>query len=224
VVVPAAFGDIAGDFILDASAATSSLHVSVAQSAGILEERTRATLRLAGRRIERFDMAIADLGSLQAGRMASIAGVIGADALGAWTVEIDTAPCRVRLERRPRGRWARRLPLRRIAGVPAVRAAISDGVTSRAGWFAIDTGSLGTLVADARLTRTPPPDAPDPPARLRALSLAGALYEQTPAGLAPDAAPGLAGSIGQAVWSHYRMRLDIARGWLELAPSSAGRF
>jgi hypothetical protein len=86
------------------------------------------------------------------------------------------------------------------------------------GWFAIDTARLGTHIADASLTRTPPTGAAESPARIRALSLGGMLFEQTPAGLMPQAPPGLAGSLGEAVWSRVRMRIDAARGWLDLAP------
>jgi hypothetical protein len=218
IVVPAAFGDIAGDFILDASAARSSLHVTVAGSAGIGGVSARRTLRLAGRRRNGFEMQIANLDAREARFVTGIAGVIGADALTGLVVDIQTAPCRVRLERRARPlAGAVRLRTRQIAGVPVVRAAISDGVTTRAGWFAIDTGRLGVRIADARLTREPPPGAGDSPARLRALSLGGALFEQVPAGLNPPA--GLAGAVGEAVWSRYRLRIDLSRGWLEMARS-----
>ncbi|MDQ2861227.1 MAG: hypothetical protein M3T55_11000 [Pseudomonadota bacterium] len=111
-----------------------------------------------------------------------------------------------------------------MAGVPAVAAAISDGAVSRKGLLAIDTASAGTRVVGASLSRAPrtgvdPADAQSPPARLRALSFAGRLFEQTPAGLAPDAPAGLAGAIGSAVWSRFHLRLAIRRGWLELGPT-----
>jgi hypothetical protein len=221
IIVPAAFGDMAGDFILDLSAARSVLHVTAAQEAGIETPSARASLRLAGLRRARFEMRIGDISDREGGLVTSLVGIIGADALAGEVVDIEAAPCRVRIERRAR-RLARaaRLPVRWIDGVPAVRAAISDGRTSRAGWFAIDTGRLGARIADATLTRAPPPEAGDTPARLRALSVAGRLYENIPAGL--GASMGLAGSIGEGAWSRYRMRLDLRRGWLQLgAPHPA---
>jgi len=117
-----------------------------------------------------------------------------------------------------------RLKIHQVAGTPAVAAAISDGVESRQGWFAVDTASQGTRVAGANLSRPLPKDVdsaarPTPPARLRALSLGSQLFEQTPAGLMKDAPPGLDGAIGDAVWSRYRLRLDLRDGWLELAPA-----
>jgi hypothetical protein len=105
-----------------------------------------------------------------------------------------------------------------VGGIPAVKAAISDGATSRAGWFAIDTGAGPSLIADARLTRTPA-EGTDPPVRLRALSLGGLLFEQTPAGLMADPPTGLSGSIGMAVWARFRLRVDTKHGWLELTPA-----
>ncbi|MGH7025254.1 MAG: hypothetical protein ACREEB_16925 [Caulobacteraceae bacterium] len=221
IVVPAAFGDIAGDFLLDAATPKSQLHVTNAESFGILTPTSRADLRVAGERLSGFEVRIADLGARERPFAPGLTGVIGADALAGYVTEIQTSPCRVRLSRRASRHWPIRLPLRLVDGAYSVPAAISDGVTSRAGWFAVATGAPGVAVADARLTREPPKDAdPDwPPARLRALSLGGRLlFEEVPAGLMAEAPAGLAGSIGEAIWSHYRIRLDPARGWLELRP------
>ena len=90
--------------------------------------------------------------------------------------------------------------------------------------FAIDTASEGVRVAGAKLTRAPPDGADagsrtSPPARVRALSLGGRLFEETPAGLMAPAPPGLDGAVGLAVWRPYHLRLDTARGWMDLAPS-----
>ncbi|HRD28419.1 MAG TPA: hypothetical protein PLO65_08980, partial [Caulobacter sp.] len=56
------------------------------------------------------------------------------------------------------------------------------------------------------------------PARLRALSLDGRLYEEATAALAPDVDPALAGALGTDLWSRWRLRLDIGRGRLVLRP------
>ena len=220
VVVPAAFGDIAGDFILDASAPASQLlHVTTAQTFGIETPTVRAMLRLAGERRVKFDMQVADLDARTRPFVTGIAGVIGADALAPFVTEIATSPCRVRLSRgTKRGAGSTRLPLRVVGGALAVKAAISDGVTAREGWFAIDTGADRTLVADARLSRSPA-EGTDQPVRLRALSVGGTLFEQIPAGLMADTPAGLSGSIGEAVWSSFSVRLDPRRGWLTLWPA-----
>ena len=220
VVVPAAFGDIAGDFILDVSAPASLLHETSAQTFGIEAHWARATLRLAGERRGNFPMRVADLGARTRPFVTGIAGVIGAHDLMPFVIEITTSPCRVRLSQRAKPAAASiRLPLRMVGGVLAVKAAISDGVSARAGWFAINTGAERTLVADARLSRSSA-EGTDPPVRLRALSVGGVLFEQIPAALMADPPPGLSGSIGEAVWSRFRLSLDPRRGWLALMPAA----
>jgi hypothetical protein len=220
IVVPAAFGDIAGDFLLDPATPNSQIDDTHAEMTGALTPTLKADLRFAGHRIRGVEMAAADLGARERPFAASLAGVIGADVLKAWVTEIQAEPCRVRLSRRAGRPWPIRMPLKVINGAFAVPAAISDGAASRAGWFAVATGQPGVVVANAKLTRDPPADAdPDwPPARLRALSMGGLLFEHVPAGVTDQ--PGLAGSIGEEIWFRYRMRLDPRRGRLELAPTS----
>lgn len=223
VVVPAAFGDIAGDFILDLSAPRSQLHLTRAHAEGIVDATARRDLAVAGERIADFPIEVADLDARSQGFAASINGILGDDALAPFVIDIAFAPCQVTLYRRPPPRAANsvRLRVRRVAGIPTVVAAISDGVTSRRGHFAIDSASVGLRVADASLSR-PPPTGVDPtertasPARLRALSLGGLLFEQTPAGLMAEAPGGLDGAIGNAVWSRTGLRLDLKRGRLDL--------
>jgi hypothetical protein len=219
VVVAASFGDMAGDFILDTSAPTSQLHVTRAEEDGIEAPSARAALVVAGERIERLDMAVADLDARSTGFETSINGVIGADVLRRFVLQIDFAPCRIRLLRRgpPPMAGALRLKVRDAAGVPAVAATISDGHQSRAGLFAIDTASAASEIAEATLSRQPPSNG-DRLIRLRALAVAGRLFEQTPAGVTPRTPAAPQGSIGTAVWSHWRLRLDLRDGWLELAP------
>jgi hypothetical protein len=224
IVVPAAFGDIAGDYLLDPATPTSQLNATNAQMFGILTPVARADLRVAGERLRGFEMTAADLGARERPFAAGLVGVIGADVLSRFVTEIQTAPCRVKLARRAGRRWPIHLPLKTIGGIMAVPAAVSDGATSRAGWFAVATGQPGITVADAKLTRAPAKDAdPDwPPARLRALSLGGLLFEQIPASVGGPPAPGLSGSLGEDVWWTFRMRLDPTHGRLELAPARPG--
>ncbi len=99
LVVPAAFGAIAGDFILDVSAPKSQLHVTRAESAGIVGDKASGDLKLAGERLGGFDMEVADLDTRSRGFTTNIAGVLGADALAPFTVDIDFSPCKVRLRR-----------------------------------------------------------------------------------------------------------------------------
>ncbi len=226
VVVPAAFGDIAGDFLIDASRPTSVLHLTAAQGAGIVTSSTRGALRVAARRVANFPMEVASLDTREQGFVTNISGALGADFLRRFVVDLDFSPCRIDFVRQAKRHrhGAVRTAIVWVAGAPTIGAAIADREgTSLAGRFAIDTAAVGSRIADARFTR-PLPSGADPasparpPARLRALSVAGDLFEETPAGILPGAPPGLAGTIGLAVWTHYRMRLDLAAGWVELSP------
>ncbi len=132
--------------------------------------------------------------------MTNISGVLGADFLRRFVVDIAFSPCSIHIARRARrgSAGAMRVPVVWVAGTPAIRAAIADREgTSLAGQFAIDTAAAGSRIADAHFTRPLPsgadPASPvQPPARLRALSVAGDLFEDTPAGVL--SAPGLAGA------------------------------
>jgi hypothetical protein len=218
VVVPAAYGPIAGDFILDLSRAKSQLHETAARTAGSTEDAARWTLRLAGQTRRGFPMTIADLDARTASFPTNIAGILGADVLGRFTLDLDLQPCRLRLTLTPSPPrpGLRHQRMRTIAGVPAIFAAISDGVTARGGWFAIDTASASSRIVDAGLSRplpkgVDPGDRTWPPARLRAVSVGGILFEQTPAGLMNPIAPGLAGALGVAIWSRVHVRIDGRR-------------
>jgi hypothetical protein len=230
VVAPAAFGDIAGDFIFDLSAARSVLHLDVAQMNDIEGPAARGTLRLAGARIP-ATLEVASIDARTPGFPSTLIGIIGADVLAGYVVDLRFSPCRLALWRRhaPRFRRTANLRLTMVGGVPATEASVSDGHAIVSGLFAIDTGARGVrLSADAaRLGRTPAGvDAGSrsrPPARLAALSLADELFADTPAGIDPDAPAGLLGGVGTAVWSHWDLRVDLRRRRLQLAPSSHPR-
>jgi hypothetical protein len=213
VVVPAAYGPIAGDFVVDLSRAKSQLHDTAAQTAGWTRGSARWTLRFAGQTRRAFPMTVADLDMRIAGFPTNIAGILGADVLDRFTLDLDLDPCRLRLTRGSRRRDPRDPRMRAVAGVPAVFAAISDGVTARAGWFTIDTASAGSRIADAEFSRPLPNgiDAGDrarPPARLRAVSVGDVLVEQTPAGLMTAGARTVCGSLGLSIWARVHLRID----------------
>jgi hypothetical protein len=225
LVVPAALGNIAGDFVLDASAPRSALHDTIAMAAGLTGETVTDDLRLAGEGVTGLEAAVQDLDARWVGFPTTIVGVIGADVLARYVVDIDFAPCRIALRRKPPALWrgAARLRVTMVAGVPAVTAEVSDGTAVRRGLFAVDTASAGVRLdpTEAAFSR-PLADGVDPalrfrpPARLAALAVAGEVFTQTPAGLLEAPAPPLAGAIGDAVWSRFRMRLDLARRRLDL--------
>lgn len=212
LVVAAAFGDITGDFILDASTPKSQLHLTRAQGDGIDATFARRPLRIAGERLAAFDVDVVDLDARTRVFDTTINGVIGADLLRRFVVDIDFSPCRIRLGHRAPKRvtGAARLVVRDVDGVPTLRASISDGLQARVGDFAIDTGGAASRITGATLSRTPEPGS-DPPTRLRALVVGGRLFEQIPAEISPAR-----NAIGTGVWSQGRLRLDLRDGWMEI--------
>ncbi len=224
VVVPASIGGVAGDWLLDPSAPRTQLHDTRAAMEGLTDGFV-AQGRLADLPLPAVPVAVVDLDGRAPGFVTPIAGVIGADVLGAFVIDLRFEPCRVRVYagRAPRARGGRSLPLEVVGGVPAVRAAISDDRQARAGLFAVDWSSRAAIrVAGAVIS--PPVEGLDPtrrdqvPARLRALSLDERLYEESSAALATDLAPALAGALGVDLWSRWTLRLDIAGQQLTLLP------
>jgi hypothetical protein len=221
---------IAGDFLLDPSTPTTQLHETRAQGAGFAEPALVARARFAGLTREALPVRVVDLDSRSPGFDTPLAGVIGADLLAGQVVELTFAPCRLSIHApgRPGHRRGEQvLPLVLVDGVPAVRAAASDGRTARAGLFAIDLSSRGLARISDRLAALQPGRAgEDPtaryraPARLRAVSVGGQLYEEAPAALAAGLDPRLTGSLGVDLWSRWRLRLDMAHATLTLIPAA----
>lgn len=231
VVVSASVAGVAGDYILDPSAAHTQLHDTRAQAAGFAETALTGEVRLAGLTIQAAPVAVTDLDARSAGFVTPIAGIVGADLLEGRVLDLKLTPaCRYGLYARgraPRFGPGERLAVRRVAGVPAVTAGVSDGLRSGYGLFAIDTASAAQVRLSTALAAAVPPLS-DPgarhqaPARLRALSFAGGLSENVSAGLAEGLEPGLSGTLGNGLWAGRRLRLDVDRGVLLLAPKEEG--
>jgi hypothetical protein len=233
VVVPAVFaqpglGDVTGDFILDLSAPQSQLHLTTAQSDGLGDAmQAPGRLTLAGEHIA-AQLAVANLDDRQWGFPTTLNGLIGADVLAGYVVELRFAPCRLTLWRRaPAASAQATLPVTMVGGVPTVSASIFDGAQARNGPFAIDTGAAGVRIvaSRARFSRlsahVDPLSRDQPPARLAALSLAGRVFQNQPAALQDDAPAGLLGGIGTDILSRYVLRLDLRRDRLLLiSPAS----
>jgi hypothetical protein len=227
VVVSARFGDIAGDFLLDLAAPHSALEADVAALDGIDATSAQAELQIGdARRPATFAVTALDARTL--GLPTTLNGLIGADALAGWVIDLRLAPrCRIALwpRRAPRLRALARLPLQLVGGVPAASATASDGERSLTGLFAVDTGTAAVrLAAPVAGFSRPLPHTADPasrlrpPARLAALTLGGALFQGVPAAIDPSLPPGLAGGLGTTVWSRYTIRVDLGRRRLTLAP------
>ena len=227
LIVPAALGDIAGDFILDVSAPKSELHLTAALAAGIETPVDVATLRLAGLALDGASFEVASLNARTWGFPTNVVGVIGADVLAPFVVDIDFHPCRVALWAGPVAALAGAvaLPIRPLDGAPSFTATAFDGRTALSGPFAIDTGSAGVRISDAKAAYSRPPGGDDwawrldQPARLAALTMPGATLSNVRAALQPGAPPDVVGSVGTDVWSRYaKIRIDQRSGRLELVP------
>lgn len=232
VVVPAEVMGVAGDFILDTGAPRTVLAETQAQGAGFAGTNLTGEVRLAGRRVEAVAVAVEDIDVRTGLFPTPIAGVVGADVLKAYVVDLSLAPCRLALRHPGRAPpFAARtvLPLAWVGGVPAVAASVSDGPRTLTGAFALATGSDTPVRISDRLAAAPgatPPREAYPYGvlrpKLRALSIAGRIAETLPSGLleAPDGA--LAGEIGAPLLYAWRLRFDFPRGRLLLAPNEKG--
>ncbi|NBB16389.1 hypothetical protein GVN21_13570 [Caulobacter sp. SLTY] len=228
MVVPAEVAGIAGDYLIDPSAPTTLIHETRAQTEGFAAVDLVAAVRIDGLRIKALPVKVADLDGRAPGFDTPIAGVIGADVLAGQVVDLDFKPCRVSIQPRSATRLGgRTLPLVMVGGTPTVRASASDDRRARSGLFAIDWSSAGLVRLNDRIAALKPPrDALDPlarnaaPARLRALSVADALYEEAEAGLIAGLDPALTGSLGADFWSRWRVRLDMRRGVVVLFPKT----
>jgi hypothetical protein len=231
VVVSAEVAGIAGDFILDTGAPQTLIAETQAQAAGYAETAVTGDVRLAGRRIPPLPMAVKDLDVRTGLFPTPIAGVIGADALKGYVVDVSVGPCRVALNppgEAPAFGRAVALPLQWVAGAPAVTAHVADGPRTLAGAFVLATGSDTAVRLNDRLAGAPGAAKPQElypygvlRPRLRALSLAGDIAEDLPAGLI-KADGDAAGEIGAPLLLAWRVRFDFPGGRLLLAPKRKG--
>ena len=101
VVVGAEVMGVPGDYILDTASPHTQLADSQAQTAGFAETALTGEVRLAGVVARNRPVAVEVL-DLRTGALPTpIAGVIGADVLRGYVVDVSFAPCRVAL--RPAG-------------------------------------------------------------------------------------------------------------------------
>ena len=223
VVVPASVAGVAGDYILDTGSPTTQLHETRAQMAG-LPPAFRAQVRVDGLNLPDRPVVVVDLDARTYAFPTPIAGVIGADLLSAYVVDVSFAPCRVEIwpaAKAPRFRAERRLAMAMAGGSPVVDAAAADGPRTAVGRFVVATGLDSAVRISEALASVPGAGAEDVApygrrrAELRALSFAGRLFEMLKAGLQPQVA-GAVGAIGPPVLAHWSLRFDFPRGRLLL--------
>lgn len=235
LVVPATVAGASGDYILDTATPHTALHETRAQSEGYAETSLIGEVRLAGVRLADQPIVVTDLDRRTWAFPTPIAGVIGADILSGYVIDIRFAPCRVRLSAPGRARRLTGgdvLAFARPGDIPTVIAAVSDGPQARSGPFAIATGADTGLRLAAGQASAPGAAKPtellpygDWRARLRAASLAGQLWENLTVGLIAEAdlPAGALGAIGPRKLAAWRLRIDYPRRQVILAPLNAGR-
>lgn len=232
VVVSAEVLGVAGDYILDTGAARTVLAETQAQAAGYADTTLTGEVGVAGVRIADLPVIVQGIDVRSGLFPTPIAGVIGADVLKPYVVDLSFAPCRVALHapgQAPAFRAATALPLSWIAGVPAVTAGVSDGPRVITGAFALATGSDTPLRISDTVAAAPGAAKPRElypygvlRPRLRALSLAGQIAEHLPAGLLKTDDPSLLGAIGAPLLWAWRVRFDFPANRLLLAPDEKG--
>ncbi|MET0273001.1 MAG: hypothetical protein ABW360_08425, partial [Phenylobacterium sp.] len=118
------------------------------------------------------------------------------------------------------------LPLTWRDGRPEIEARVSDGAGALAVRLAPSTGSDAPIRLSEPLAAVAGASKPDEVypygvmrPRLRALSLAGDLFEDLPAGLLKPG--GADGWLGAPVLARYRVRFDFPAGVLRLAAPSS---
>ena len=227
LVAPASIAGLAGDYILDTGTPTTQLHETKAQAAGMVETAQTGEIRIAGLTLPARPFAVADLDARTYAFPTPIAGVIGADLLSNYVVDVSFAPCRVviyPLRQAPRFASAAVVPLKTIDGVATARAAVSDGPRAFAADFVVATGGDAPVRVSEGLAQAPgakPQDVlpgGERRASLRAASFAGTLFENLPGGLSPASARS-AGVIGAPLLARWRLRFDFPHGRLLLAPA-----
>jgi hypothetical protein len=226
VVVPAVMAGIAGDYIVDTGAAQSALHETKAQAEGIAETELAGDVLLAGVVVKALPLKVVDFDVRTWNLPTPVAGVIGADALKGFVLDVAYAPCRLRLSttaEAPRFR-GRTLTLGWDRGRPTVDASVSDDAHQINGRFVVATGANVPVRLADDLARTP--DATDTKelypegvwlARLPQVDFAGATGRDVAAGLMKPEGD-VVGVLGGSVLAHFRLRFDFPGNRLVVEP------
>ncbi len=227
VVVPAVVAGAAGDYILDTAAPRTLVHETRAQTDGIAAEALRGEVRLAGMTRRAVDLAVVDLDARAWSFPTPVAGVIGADVLGDYVVDVRFAPCRVRLSRpggAPSFRGGAVYRFRLSGALPSLPGAAADGPRATIGAILVSTGADTGLRLSSALAQAPGAEKPAEllpygiwRAWLRGFSLSGRLWEHLPVGLA-ELPEGALGSVGPPLLAGWDLRIDYPRRRITLRP------
>jgi hypothetical protein len=227
ITASAEVAGIAGDYILDTGAAQTTLHETKAQAEGFVATAFPGDVRLAGMVVRGAAVKVADLDVRTWNLPTPVVGVIGADVLKGFVVDVSYTPCRVRLSppRRAPRFAGRTLALGWDLGRPTAAAAVSDDAHEVRGRFVIATGAN----APARLADdlAQAPGAAEPAelypqgiefARLPQVTFGGAVGRDVAAGLMKPQGD-VVGLLGGPVLAHFRLRFDFPAGKLVVQPA-----
>ena len=217
VVVPAVMAGIAGDYIVDTGAAQSALHETKAQAEGIGETDLVGAVSVAGAVVKALPLKVIDFDVRTWNLPTPVAGVIGADALKGFVLDVTYAPCRLRLSlpgEAPRFS-GRTLSLGWDLGRPTVEASVSDDAHQIAGRFVVATGANVPVRLADDLAQAPGAGGtkelyPEGVwlARLPQVDFAGATGRDVAAGLMRPEGD-VVGVLGGSVLAHFRLRFDF---------------
>lgn len=227
LVVPAVVAGAAGDYILDTGAPRTLLHETRAQAEGYAETQLSGEVRVAGMALSGRPIAVESLDARTYAHPTPIAGVIGADVLSGFVLDVSYAPCRVALHRpglAPPMRGGVTMPLSRFGPLPLADGSLTDGRSGARGpWIVAVSQALPARLNDAVASA---PGAAKPEelypggvwtAELAGLAFAGEAVQGARVGLLRQAeAGGALGAIGSPVLSRWRIRFDFPRGRLIL--------
>lgn len=226
IVVPGEVAGIAGDYILDTGTPQTLLHNTKAQAEGIAGTDLVGGVRLAGLSLAERPIKVADLDVRTWNLPSPVVGVIGADVLKVFVVDVRFAPCRVRLS--PPGSApvfrGRTLPMGWDLGRPTAAAAAADDANEVQGAFVIATGANAPVRLADDLATIPGASRPKELypegvwfARLPQVTFAGHVGRDIAAGLMPPDGD-VVGVLGGPVLAHFRLRFDFPAGLLVVAP------
>jgi hypothetical protein len=226
ITVPGVVAGLAGDFILDTGAPQTLLHDTRARSEGIEGDLLTGDVRLAGLTVPRLAVGVSDLDVRTWNLPTPVVGVIGAEALRGFVVDVSYAPCRVRLSipgKAPAFRGSE-MPLGWDEGRPTAEASVSDGTRAIRGRFVIATGANAPVRLSDDLAQAPGASRPMELypdgvwlARLPQVAFAGAVGHDVAAGLMKPEGQ-VVGLLGGAVLAHFRLRFDFPAGRLVVQP------
>lgn len=233
LVVAASVMGVTGDYILDTGEPRTILADTHAEKSGFAETALTGPVTVAGVTLADLPIAVLPIDARSRNLPTPVAGVIGLDVLKTHVVDVTAygARCRVAIHRpaqAPAFQVRTSLPMTWLGERPTIRAIVADGPTVRPGAYVPSTGADAPIRlsdATAQAAGAARPDAVylngDLNPRLRALSLAGELFENAPAGLVKaDEFAGADGVIGAAILARWTLRFDFPRGRLLLGEAA----